>query len=239
MADIEAIIDIPKSQRRMLHRVPVQLRRRGKTDIYEAVVVSLGPYHHRRKGSQLHLVEPFKDELRDMLCRGADRRSSLMSNIYEIRHFYGGADGYTDEELAEMMLRNACFLICYMHGFRDGNNTTYFQMSERMGKSAMMFAPCETLMLENQIPLWLISLIHPNQSLLCEYLSYYVYGDYRMTQLSWTKEEEPLHLLEALHRTFLRLVETQQNSSFFWNQGRHGRSLKQVRGNIWTVLFGR
>ncbi|XP_047977583.1 putative UPF0481 protein At3g02645 [Salvia hispanica] len=219
------IIDIPKSQRRMLHRVPVQLRR-GKTHIYEPVVVSLGPYHHRRD-PQLVLLEPFKDELRDIICGGADRKSSLLSNIYErideIRHFYGGADGYTDEELGEMMLRDACFLICYMHGLGMDGDITNSRMHERMGVSAMLFLSRDICMLENQIPLWIISLIHPrHQLLLCQYLSYDFYGDYSMTQLPWTQEEEgeeeeePLHLLEAWRRTSLRLVETQQISSLFW-----------------------
>ncbi|KAL1568112.1 putative UPF0481 protein [Salvia divinorum] len=84
MADIEEetlTINIPKSQRRMLYKVPVQLRR-DKTHIYEPVVVSLGPYHHRRN-PQLQLVEPFKNELRDIVCGGADRKSSLLSTIHE------------------------------------------------------------------------------------------------------------------------------------------------------------
>ncbi|KAL1568114.1 putative UPF0481 protein [Salvia divinorum] len=61
MSDIEKetlIIDIPKPQRRMLHKVSMQLRR-GKTHIYEPVVISLGPYHHRRD-PQLMLVEPIE-----------------------------------------------------------------------------------------------------------------------------------------------------------------------------------
>ncbi|XP_042037885.1 uncharacterized protein LOC121783774 isoform X2 [Salvia splendens] len=223
MSDIEEetlIIDIPKSQRRMLNKVLVQVRR-DKTHIYEPAVVSLGPYHHRRD-PQLHLMEPFKDELRDIVCGGdADHKKSHLRKIHEqideIRHFYGGADGYTDEELAEMMLRDACFLICYLHGCGIHGNRTDIQMSERMGVSAMLFVSRDILMLENQIPLWIISLIHPQyKSLLCQYLSYACYGDYSMTQLPWTEEEEPLHLLEALRRTSLRLVKTQQNSSLFW-----------------------
>ncbi|XP_047961352.1 UPF0481 protein At3g47200-like [Salvia hispanica] len=242
--DAVDIIDIPRSQRRMLYKVPVQLRR-DKTHIYEPAVVSLGPYHHRRD-SQLMLVEPFKDELRDIVCGGADRKRSRLSNIYErideIRHFYGGADGYTDEELTDMMLRDACFLICFMRRLAVSGAGTYYRMRERMGVSAMLFVSCDIFMLENQIPLWIISLIHhQHQLLLCQYLSYAIYGDYSMTQLPWTEgEEEPLHLLEALRRTSLRLVETQQNSSFFWrlinkyNQPRE--SSKKLTPSLWQVV---
>ncbi|KAG6386640.1 hypothetical protein SASPL_151808 [Salvia splendens] len=72
-------------------------------------------------------------------------------------------------------------------------------------------------MLENQIPLWLISLIHPDhQSLLREFLNNNVCGDnIKLTQLPWGdgRGEEPLHFLEAVHRTSFILDETQENSS--------------------------
>ncbi|KAG6386635.1 hypothetical protein SASPL_151803 [Salvia splendens] len=206
----------------MLNKVLVQVRR-DKTHIYEPAVVSFGPYHHRRD-PQLVLVEPFKDELRDIVCGGdADhKKSKIHERIDDIRHFYGGADGYTDEELAEMMLRDACFLICFICALAEGGvgeGTYYARIHERLGMSAMFFVLSDICMLENQIPLWIISLIHPQyKSLLCQYLSSTFYGDNNcMTQLPWAEEEEePLHLLEALRRSSLRLVETQQNSSLFW-----------------------
>ncbi|XP_042038100.1 uncharacterized protein LOC121783985 [Salvia splendens] len=223
-SDIEEetlIIDIPRSQRRMLNKVLVQVRR-DKTHIYEPAVVSFGPYHHRRD-PQLMLVEPFKDELRDIVCGGdADHKKSMIhKRIDDIRHFYGGAGGYTDEELAEMMLRDACFLICFICALTVGGvgEGTYARIHERLGVSAMFSVLRDICMLENQIPLWIISLIHPRyKSLSCEFVSDTFFGDDNcMTQLTWPEEEEgPLLLLEALHRSSLHLVETQQNSSLFW-----------------------
>ncbi|KAG6390676.1 hypothetical protein SASPL_148415 [Salvia splendens] len=181
------------------------------------LAVSVGPYHYYRD-DQLGLVEPFKLELRDMLCGSADRIISLRRKITErIHEFYTEPCGYVGEDLAEIVFRDACFLICFMYGFGKEGVQTYIRMCERMGMSAMLLVSCDICMLENQIPLWLISLVYPDQhqSLLCEYLSYRVYGDYRMSHLPWTKqeEEEPRHLLEALRRTFLHVVEIQQISS--------------------------
>ncbi|KAL1539887.1 UPF0481 protein [Salvia divinorum] len=77
-----------------------------------------------------------------------------------------------------------------------------------------------------------------HQSLLRHYLSYTVYGDYMMAQLPWG-EEEPLHLLEAWHRTFLRLVEVQQNSSRFWQlikKYNQPRARKEISTTVWQLL---
>ncbi|XP_047939423.1 uncharacterized protein LOC125186974 isoform X1 [Salvia hispanica] len=201
-----------QSRRRKLHRVPIQLRQ-GKKQIYEPVVVPLGPYHHRLH-PQSHLVEPLKNKLKDIVCGDFTSKSlflcSICARLDEIRYFYGGADGYTDGELAEMMLRDACFLICYIE-----RGETFNLIFQRLGVSGVLFMARDMFMLENQIPLWLISLIHPDHnSLLCQYLSYNNFGDNRLTQLPWAngRGEEPLHLLEALC-TSLFLDETQEYSS--------------------------
>ncbi|KAG6386659.1 hypothetical protein SASPL_151828 [Salvia splendens] len=215
----------------MLHRVPELVRReKNKNHIYEPQVVPLGPYHHREHPER-ELVEPLKNELRVKLCGGADRESSLLKQIHErigeIRHFYGGADGFTDKELAEMMLRDACFLIGYMHG-----GDSFPLISRRLGMIRNLIMNGDMRMLENQIPFWLISLIHPHpKSLLCNYMNLIVFGDNRMptqasgggeepiagykriTQLPWEngRGEEPLHLLEASRQTLLSLADNQEN----------------------------
>ncbi|XP_047940863.1 uncharacterized protein LOC125188154 [Salvia hispanica] len=192
-----------QSRRCKLHRVQIQLRQ-DKKQIYEPVVVPLGPYHQRLH-PQSHLVEPLKNKLKDIDCGDLTSKSFFLSTICvrldEIRYFYGGADGYMDGELAEMMFRDVCFLICYI---------------ERLGVFGVLFMVRDMFMLENQIPLWLISLIHLNHnSLLCQYLSYNNFGDNRMTQLPWAngRGEEPLHLLEAVRGISFILDETQENSS--------------------------
>ncbi|KAG6386650.1 hypothetical protein SASPL_151818 [Salvia splendens] len=179
--------------RRTLYRVPEHVRS-GKNHIYEPQVVPLGPYHHRRH-PQRDLVDPLKNELRDLVCGDASRKSSLLSNIHErideIRHFYGGADGYTDEELAEMMLRDACFLMGYMIG-----GDCYTLICRRLGMSGNLFMYGDVRMLENQIPFWLISLIHPHpQSFLCDYMNLIVFGDNSRTpHIPWGNNEgrEPI-----------------------------------------------
>ncbi|KAL1568105.1 UPF0481 protein [Salvia divinorum] len=228
-------VGIPKSQPHMLYKVPVQVKR-DKKYIYEPEVVPLGPYHHRGH-PQLQLVEPLKNELLDMICTDAVRKNFLLSKIceriHEIKHFYGGADGYDDKELSEMMLRDACFLICNMQGSETSN-----LIRRRLGMSGMLFMYRDIRMLENQIPLWLIALIHPDhESLLSQYLNLIVYGDdirttrrneggeelvvfggyTRITQLPWGNGngEEPLHLLDAWYRILLGRNETREKSSCF------------------------
>ncbi|KAG6386643.1 hypothetical protein SASPL_151811 [Salvia splendens] len=123
----------------------------------------------------------------------------IHKRIDEIRNFYGGANGNKDGDLAGMMLRDACFLICYM---QEGETHTLIR--QRLGMSGVLFVNRVVFMLENQIPLWLIFLIHPDhQSLLPEFLNNNVCGDNnKLTQLPWEsgEEEEPIHLLEVVHR---------------------------------------
>ncbi|XP_047964864.1 uncharacterized protein LOC125209307 [Salvia hispanica] len=79
-----------------------------------------------------------------------------------------------------------------------------------------LFMVRDSFMLENQIPLWLISLIYPDyKSLLCCYLSGIVFGDQRMQTLPWENGvgREPTHLFEALICAYLSPHETQKNST--------------------------
>lgn len=215
-------VDIPtkseQSRRRVLHRVPPQLRE-NKNHIYDPVVLPLGPYHHGRP-PQSRLAEQLKDEVCHIVCEDKDEgflRSKISDRMDEIRHFYGGAADYgDDEELAEMMLRDACFVSYYIQNVSDNFQPVY----HRLGMSGCLFMSRDFLMLENQIPLWLIHLLidgdddgdgERGRALLCSYLSLSAFGDDRMTQLPWgNEEEEPLHLLEAAHRTCLTwLAETE------------------------------
>ncbi|XP_047974748.1 UPF0481 protein At3g47200-like [Salvia hispanica] len=225
----------PESQPRVLYKVPVQMKR-YKEHFYEPEVVPLGPYHHRGH-PQSQLVDPLKNELEVLLCKDPNRKSFLLGEIRkridEIRRFYMGADAYDDEELAEMMLRDACFLICNMQG-----GETSDLIGRRLGLSGKLFMYRDIRMLENQIPLWLISLIHPDpQLLLCQYLNLIVFGDdirptqqneggaellvfggyTRITQLPWEngKGEEPLHLLDAWYRILLYRNESPDKSRCF------------------------
>ena len=174
-----------QAQGLMLYRVPEHVRR-GRNHIYEPQVVPLGPYHHREHPER-ELVEPLKNELRVKLC--GDRESSLLKQIHEriseIRHFYGGADGYTDKELVEMMLRDACFLIGYVQG-----GDFFPLVSRRLGMFRNLLMYGDMRMLENQIPFWLISLIHPHpHSLLCNYMNLIAFGDNRRPTQANGREE--------------------------------------------------
>ncbi|KAL1568113.1 UPF0481 protein [Salvia divinorum] len=223
-----------------LHRVPAHVRQ-DKKYIYEPAMVPLGPYH-QKEHPQLHLVEPLKNELLDMVCTDAVRKSFLLSKIceriHEIRHFYGGADDYDDKELSEMMLRDACFLKFVM----DASQTNLIR--QRLGMSGQSFMFGDTLMLENQIPLWLVSLIFPNyKSLMCHFLSDIVFGDDRMTQLPWENRwgVEPIHSLEALIHAYVVPHETHEISSTpkflrFFNRCFQPKLEKKRPTTLWQKL---
>ncbi|KAH6834773.1 hypothetical protein C2S53_004010 [Perilla frutescens var. hirtella] len=239
-------VDIPakskSSRRRVLHRVPPQLRE-NKKHIYDPVVLSLGPYHHGRV-PQFRVAEQLKEEARTIVCGSMDKGfllGKISERVDEIQHFYGGADEYGDEELGEMMLRDACFVLCYiqMVELEGPNSDQNFDsiIVRRLGMSGALFVWRDFFMLENQIPLWLLKLLfsltyngedddEKFQTLLCNYLSDNNFGDYRMTRLPWEgageEEEEPLHLLEANNRT--SLVQEDSSSFEYCMMGKGSRS---------------
>ncbi|KAG6386652.1 hypothetical protein SASPL_151820 [Salvia splendens] len=227
---------------RVLHRVPKYMRKETKRmkEIYDPVVVSLGPYHCNTP--ELKLLVPLKNEVLDLFCGGASRKSFLQSKVSErideIRHFYGGVKGKgkdTDkdkdgEKLDEMMLRDACFLVCYMRGFCDKEKNIYGVISQRLGMSGLLFMHRDMFILENQIPFWLISLINnqcdeeSGEFLLREFLSFNVFGERRKAKLPWEREgeQEPLHLLEAFHRTYLQHDKNHRSKKSQQPNGREG-----------------
>ncbi|KAL6523816.1 hypothetical protein OROHE_016354 [Orobanche hederae] len=199
-------------QCRVLHKVPPQVREQKK-HIYDPVVLSLGPYHHGQP--QFQHVEKFKGEVLGIMFDSKDKDlllNKIRSRVDEIRNFYGDSSSPRegdDEALAEIMLRDGCFVLYYME-ICSGDEDKDVYISRRLGLSEVAFMFRDFFMLENQIPLWLIellfTLIYINEeweAFLSTFLSHMKFGDERMTNIPWKyKEEEPLHLLEA-HRTTL------------------------------------
>lgn len=162
---LEVSVEIKKvprpPRRRVLQRVPALLRENEKQKyIYDPMVVPLGPYHHGRL-PEYDVAEQLKEELLDMVCGDRDRGVPLglvRERVAEIRQFYGGADGYGDEELAAMMLRDTCFVLCCVNLKLSKHMSVIL---ECLGYSGSAFVKRDLYMLENQIPLWLISLLIP------------------------------------------------------------------------------
>ncbi|KAK6122813.1 hypothetical protein DH2020_043445 [Rehmannia glutinosa] len=205
------------SRRRVLHRVPPQVRER-KMHIYDPVVLSIGPYHHGQP--QFEKVETLKGEVLGMML-GSKDKGSILSRIRErvdqIRDFYGGLSrhAYHDDVLAEMMIRDGCFVLYYME-ICSGDEEKDNHSVRRLGLSGVAFMYRDVFMLENQIPLWLIkflfTLINDEEdqweALLYKFLSEMNFGDDRLSKIPWDdKKREPLHILEA-HRATLTNIGT-------------------------------
>ncbi|KAH6778159.1 hypothetical protein C2S51_009471 [Perilla frutescens var. frutescens] len=221
------------------HRVPTLIRQ-GRDQIYDPVLVSLGPYY--RGQSRFKKVEDLKAQIVDeVLSSSSDGRQNfqdeIRSGLEGIRRFYGGrggaADKYGDEELTEMMLRDACFLVYCMKTMTVHQDQKHCIVHHHLGMSRVAFVVRDFFMLENQLPFWiiktpLVSLTsqdyhqalaaensddndHGNngcETFFCNLMRSMITGDSDSQQETKT----PLHLLDARRTTFLQQKEMMKNS---------------------------
>lgn len=140
--------------------IPAQVRQ-GKFQIYNPVLVSLGPYHH--KPTRFKLTEPLKQEILDAVV-APNRRQKLLEEIGarldDIRSFYRvGKVRFGDDYLAEMMLRDACFLSYCMKMKIAADHDKKCIVHTRLGLSRVAFVVRDFFMLENQLPFWIVKLL--------------------------------------------------------------------------------
>ncbi|KAK4432082.1 Pentatricopeptide repeat-containing protein [Sesamum alatum] len=175
-------------QRRRIYKVPPTLHA-NKEHIYDLVVLSLGRYHHGRP--QFREVEEFKTEILNRFLLDSATKdkgffcNKILERIDEIRSYYeeGSTDEFSDKALAEMILRDACFILYYM---KVEDDSEYHPL----GMSVILFMYRDFFMLENQIPLWIIRLLiglkynkHEEEALFCKFLSSMNFGEDRLTKI--------------------------------------------------------
>ncbi|XP_022873103.1 uncharacterized protein LOC111392053 [Olea europaea var. sylvestris] len=170
-------------------------------------MVSIGPYHHGLP--ELRASEKIKHiVLKELVSSSyADIYNKIFEKIDQVRNCYVGIskDKYNDKSLTEMMLLDTCFLMYQMKASLD---VLYFHFFiKHFGVSATALAFQDIYLLENQIPLWLIkrliNLINNDEeeesTLIDNFLSRTAFGDASLKSIPRKKNEEPLHLLDALH----------------------------------------
>ncbi|XP_073277627.1 uncharacterized protein [Primulina huaijiensis] len=103
------------------------------------------------------------------------------SKSMKFRSCYIGVstDLYDDELLCIMMLRDSCFLICYMKVVMGDREMDFH--TNHLGASASALMDPDMYMLDNQIPYSVIKILIESED---------------------DKEEEPLHLLKAFQKIF-------------------------------------
>ncbi|KAL0433145.1 UNVERIFIED_CONTAM: hypothetical protein Slati_2648800 [Sesamum latifolium] len=200
---------------RKIHKIP-QLLRQGwhNSDVYDPKVVSFGPYHYGKP--ELQLCQEAKHFALQMFVEVGSNKSpeffhrGVLEVISDARSCYveGSTDCYTDEQFAEMMLLDACFLIYYLN-IGPQNQLSRFLMYSRLGELVFSLVNRDIFLLENQIPLQILMLLinlRDGRNEAEEELSKFLHGsiwgqhtDYQIQEIQEPRLKKPLHLLEAYH----------------------------------------
>ncbi|XP_051148487.1 UPF0481 protein At3g47200-like [Andrographis paniculata] len=222
-----------------IYRVTPYMRRhsRNNRQVYDPVVLSLGPYHHGKR--HLRPMEKQKEKVLKNFVEASkawdknkDRKffhDKIISNIEKIKKNYEKVP-FSNEKLAEIILRDACFLIHFIDVFTIGAAQLLF--SDKHGIAAGVLMQRDLFMLENQIPFWVIKLLLDSRhgkdkanKILSEYLSLICDLIDKKTQLKslpWKDDEHgyyktrlPMHLLAATRRVLLRREDKVDTEPYF------------------------
>ncbi|XP_051148488.1 uncharacterized protein LOC127263485 [Andrographis paniculata] len=229
-------IDIPPASSdsrrlhsRIIHRVSPHLRSdTNNRRMFDPVALSLGPYHHGKP--DLRRAEALKDHMLHTFVSDSvaadetkDKRffhNQILKCISEIRGHYDRAavDSFDDESLSEIILRDACFVAtCIADPFSLPD-----LIRTHLGNPMTVYATQDLLLLENQIPFWVVNRLlnlrfgeEEADAYICQHLSLLCLGSSRnLTRLPWKENDnddeeqlhqhQPLHLLEAYRITLLQ-----------------------------------
>lgn len=132
---------------------------------YEPLVVSVGPFHHGKP--ELQLMEKYKKLLATQFANEPEKREGvlpwLLTNSVSLDELYRKVKdimpsvrecyaedtiiAYSDEEFAQMMLLDGCFILQYLHCIVTGN---YREL--KMKSHNIAFIRRDLFLLQNQLP---------------------------------------------------------------------------------------
>ena len=152
---------------------PLLLQLETNKEDYFPVAVSFGPYHHGEP--ELAFVEAFKPKAVQLFISGAPQRyefyhSKVVNIIGDIRNCYEETSvaSYSDDCLAEMMLRDASLMIIYMEistldetqKIDDVMLDKLWAMRDELGMLiTLAILSRDLLLLQNQIPMFVMELL--------------------------------------------------------------------------------
>lgn len=159
-------------------RVPADIRSTNASS-YDPKLISIGPLHHGRHPETKHMEEVKLLYLHDLLGREGERAttavdsSSNQLNRYadailrledEARREYSvdqGVENGTSEEFVEMLLVDGCFVVEFLLKRAEG------KVGKPLNTGHLWYMPClrrDLLLLENQIPLFILETILEHSS---------------------------------------------------------------------------
>ncbi|XP_047940307.1 putative UPF0481 protein At3g02645 [Salvia hispanica] len=209
--------------RRQIQKIPNQIRCRNlrrSQQVYDPVLVSIGPYHHAKPG--LRRAQEFKHLCLDRCAGGDDKKkaffySKIVEHAASIRDCYAEAkivEKYDDKSLALMMLLDASIIIDFIHNYlgMQGNSFSDWQRCLGAGSGPLMVR--DIMLMENQIPFQVLQLLITLQyekgeaaSFLPRFFSTFLSYKGRILDLDLNNteilreiEDPPIHFLEAFRR---------------------------------------
>ncbi|PIN03682.1 hypothetical protein CDL12_23793 [Handroanthus impetiginosus] len=245
-------IDIPNLLRilRKIHKVPPLIRREDRSSgAYDPKVASLGPYHHGKP--ELQPCEEAKRLALQIFLKGHNHgqeffQEKVFEVISEARDYYieGSTDEYTNEEFAEMMLLDSCFLISLIYPstvnlLEPQRHLDYVPLLLLLGSLAYSsILGHDVFLMENQIPfkilMLLITLRYENgrdsMSKFLQMTAWDKFDEQLHEDIKQRLEDSsPVHLLEAL-RTIL--VWEKPQASPLQIAERTARNYTDEKGNV-------
>lgn len=224
-------------RRRRIRRLPPLLREEeGSKHKYTPRVIVLGPFHHGKP--DLHLGETFKHKALQTFLSTMDKDKTflydkIMADIDDIQGCYDDDQVPGDDSsLAEMMLLDGCFVVSLMEVI--SNSERLVDILYAIGMVGFSYATRDMIMLENQIPFRVITLLirlryddaRKGEDLLNDFLNFAAFQGHFSKKGGGGQDSSsppPIHLLEAIRR---KLVSKPQPSNI--SHGKKGtRSLSE------------
>nr|GMD39848.1 UPF0481 protein At3g47200-like [Ipomoea batatas] len=221
--------------KKKIQKLLPHLRSKEDSSVHDPKVVSIGPYHHGKP--ELQLVQGIKRKVLDHFISNSSPSPSqkdyefyfkkMLEVVHTARSCYilDDEEEFDDLQFAEMMLLDACFLLNYFlmttnYGDDAAKALEYYSPVKITALidvgAGLLFTERDTLLLDNQIPLWIIKLLfnarygNPphtwkhllsmrSQLVVWEEIVYENVDELEKHVMLQLEDEKPLHLLEAFH----------------------------------------
>ncbi|KAK3412085.1 hypothetical protein EUGRSUZ_I00875 [Eucalyptus grandis] len=146
-------------------RIPQYLKN-GKDKDYDPQIVSLGPYHHGKE--HLRPMDQHKLRcLRRILKRSNNEIDPYLNSVKDVegraRSCYDGMISMNSDDFVQMMVLDGCFVLELFLGFAVGFGQLGYRLSDPIFsmRGPMHTIQQDMILLENQIPLFILDLLLP------------------------------------------------------------------------------